>query len=64
MSSCEGKGRLGQAAVGIQESRHGGDVSLPFMGRTTDKGHIRIRIRNPILQGLVAPGRGPGGGDF
>ncbi len=37
-----GWGRLGQAAIGIQESRHGGDVPLPSMGRATDKGHIHI----------------------
>ena len=29
-------------AVGLQESRPGGNAPLPFMGRTTDKGRFRF----------------------
>lgn len=32
--------------MSCQESRHCGNVPLPFVGRATDKGRIRIRIRD------------------
>jgi len=46
-------------AVGLQESRPGGDAPLPFMGRTTDKGRFRFRILLLDLCALSSPKGSP-----
>ena len=41
-------------AVGLQESRPGGNALLPFMGRTSDKGRFRFRFRLRVVSVLIS----------